>query len=515
MMATESNESSKVRLNWLMGALYVTIFLTQLDQTIVSTALPSIVAKLDGYEHMNGVFTVYMLASTVVMPIGGKLSDLYGRKRFFYIGLLVFMAGSALCGMAGSMPELVVYRAVQGIGAGLLVPVTFTLVFSFMPKVGAGVYQTLYMGVFALSSVVGPALGAAITQTLDWRWNFFINLPLGALALIVLLKLLPDIKPEASVKPQVDWAGSAALAAATLAVLLGLKLAEEGQNWASPGVILLFAAGAAAAAGFFYAERRAKEPVLPPELIRDKVISGTLLATFFQGMMMYGALLYIPLFVQGTLGGDAGDTGGALTPLMFCVMLGAIFTSPLIRRRSWRFNITAAMASTGLGLLLMIYMPYDVNPWLMRCIMALIGIGIGMMMMIGQLAVSMGVEERIKGAATSSVGFARSIGGVFGTAVLSSLVNTKFASLIESEGFLTSGAGEQKLADPQALLEESSGLAPEALEQLRLALGEAVQWGFWFLVAAAAMGILISLRLGSARQLQGKAEEKPSAGSVV
>ncbi|MFF2091516.1 MFS transporter [Paenibacillus sp. NPDC058174] len=517
-MTTESDKLSKSRLNWMMGALLVTIFLTQLDQTIVSTALPTIVSKLQGFEHMSWVFTVYMLASTVMMPIAGKLSDLYGRKIFFMLGLLLFMGGSALCGVAGSMLQLVLYRGIQGIGAGFLLPVTFTLVFSIMPKERAGIYQTLYMGVFALSSVVGPALGAVITAFLDWRWIFFINLPFGIAIFFVMNRLLSGVKPNAGVKPSVDWAGAALLSVSTLALLLGLKMGGEEYGWQSVRVISLLALGAAAAVCFTVVQLRAKEPILPFELFRSKVISGTLMATFVQGIMMYGALVYIPLFVQGSLGGDVGDSGGALTPLMFCVMIGATFSSSLIKRWSWRFNIALSMLFTGAGLLMVIYMPYDVNPWLMRLIMALIGIGIGIMMMVGQMAVSMSADEQIKGVATSTVGFSRSIGGVFGTAVLTSIVNSRLSALLmEKAGQLElSPDGVERLADPQALLQADSGLPAETLQLLRATLGESVQFGFWFLVAAAVLGIAAAVWMGSARFEAGRSSvQKPEklAGS--
>ncbi len=489
-------------MNWMMAALLVCIFLTQLDQTIVSTALPTIVAKLDGFEQMSWVFTVYMLASTVMMPIAGKLSDIYGRKTFFILGLALFMIGSALCGMAGSMMQLVLFRGIQGIGAGFLLPVTFTLVFSIMPRERAGIYHTLYMSVFALSSVVGPALGALITEHLNWRWNFYINLPFGVLIFVIMNRLLKKTDTSGKAKPSVDYLGATLLAIATLSILLGMELGGKEYAWSSWRIVGLLAVGAASAAVFLVVQTRAKEPILPFELFRSKVISGTLMATFIQGIMMYGALVYIPLFVQGSLGGDVGDSGSALTPLMFSVVIGASFSSALIKRWSWRFNIAVSMVFTGAGLLMVVYMPLDASPWLLRFIMALIGMGIGIMMMVGQMAVSMSAEEKIKGVATSTVGFSRAIGGVFGTAVLASIINGRLSSTLreQADELNLSTEGLAQLANPQAVLQADSGLPAETTAVLQDALGQSVQFGFWFLVAAAVLGLFAAMWTGPEKQ---------------
>ncbi|WP_373228799.1 DHA2 family efflux MFS transporter permease subunit [Cohnella sp.] len=515
-METESGKMPKSRLNWLMAALLLSIFLTQLDQTIVSIALPTIVAKLNGFDQMSWVFTVYMLASTVVMPIAGKLSDIYGRKQFYLFGLVLFVAGSALCGMAGSMMQLVLFRGIQGIGAGFLTPVTFILVVSITPRERMGIYNTLYLSVFALSSVVGPSLGALITEYFDWRWNFYINLPLGLFIFLIANKLLVK-STVGEQRPSIDVAGALLLAGVTLSILLGLKMGGVDYAWFSWQIVGLLVLGAALLAIFLIVETRVKEPILPLALLRSKVISGTLAATFLQGIMMFGALLYIPLFVQGSLGGDVGDAGNALTPLMLAVMVGASVGTLLIKRMSWRSNILLSMILTGTGLAAMIAMPLDVNVWLMRLIMVLIGMGIGIMMMVGQLAVSMSAEERFKGVATSTVGFTRSVGGVFGTAVLSAIINNRLASKIaeQADKLNLSTDGVQELADPRALLNADSRLPSATTAVLREVFGDAVQYGFWFLLAAAAVGVVAAVWTGSERyhsELEGKqakVETKP------
>lgn len=493
---------SRLQYNGLFAALLCSIFLTQLDQTIVSTALPTIATELNGFSSMSWVFTIYMLATTAMMPLAGKLSDLYGRRLFLLAGLALFVIGSVLCGMAQSMEQLIVFRGLKGIGAGFLMPITFTVVFSVMPK-GNNKYQTLYMSVFALSSVVGPTIGALITSLLDWRYIFYINLPLGLIVFAVLFALLPR-KSDSSSKAagSIGYLAPILLVTGTLSTLLALKLGGVQYAWGSLEIIGLLVVGAAALLSFVVQQLKAGEPVIPFHLFRDRVIASTYITTFVQGIIMFAALVYVPLFVQGSLGGDVAYTGGALTPLMLCVMFGATLCGMLIQRYTWRFSMALSMLLCIVSLLMLIYLPEQVSFIWICFIMMLLGLGIGMMMMIGQTAVSMSVDDSIRGAATSSVSFFRSIGGVLGTAVLTMLVNNKLGLLMAAnESELPSLAGELGVVtDPLAMLESNADLPASQLQLLQAMLGDSVQYGFWFLVAAAAAGLLASFWAGSARQ---------------
>ncbi|MFE4714296.1 MFS transporter [Paenibacillus sp. NPDC056722] len=491
----------KSRLNWTMAGLFVSIFLTQLDQTIVSTALPTIVKELHGLPLMSWVFTIYMLTSTMMMPIAGKLSDLYGRKRFYMLGLVVFILGSALCGIAQSMPQLIFYRAVQGLGAGFLIPVTYTLVFTNMPKERAGIYQTLYMGVFAVSSVSGPALGAWITEHLDWRYNFYMNIPLGILVFVAMGRLLP-VTPKSDVKPSVDKSGALLLAVSTFSILLGLKLGGEGEGWMSWQVAGLLGLGLICLVAFLRVEVVSPEPILPLVMFRNRAIGGTLAATFLQGAIMYGSLIYIPLFVQGSLGGDASDTGGVLTPFMFSVMVGAAVSSSLIKWWSWRVCIFVAMLISAGGLLGMTAASLNIGAWHIRFLMILIGVGVGIMMTVGQMAVTFSADERIKGVATSSVGFFRSVGGVFGTAVMAAVINMRLVRELPA-GAAGEGSADQQI---QRLLEGASANGQSAAAT-KEALAAAVHAGFWFLAAAATLGLVAAWWTGRSRFTDTTAEE--------
>lgn len=491
--------SSDKRINWIMGALLVSIFLSSLDQTIVTTALPTIVEKLGGLELISWVFTIYMLTSTAIMPIIGKLSDMFGRKRFYMLGLLLFVGGSALCGAAETMTQLIVFRGIQGIGAGFLMPITFTLIFSLMPQEKAGKFQALFMSVFALSSVIGPSLGAFITEHFSWRWNFYINFPLGVVAFAILTWALKEQK--VTEKKKIDYMGASLLVLVTISVLLGLKLGGVDYAWSSWQIISLFVTALVAGVLFVAVEMRAEEPILPFGLFRNRLIAVSSIVTFAQGVVMFGALLYIPLFVQGGLGGDVGDAGNALTPMMFSIMLGAMISSFLMTKLKWRTNMFASMLIAGLGVFVMTRMPLNVNPWYIRLDMVVLGAGIGIMMPIAQTAVTVSAEERYRGIATSTVAFFRSIGGVFGTAIMAALVDRHMMTAIDTEAPKLGVPAEQldAFTDPQVLLRAGDHIPENVLAMLKNALGDAIHLGFWFLVAAAAIGFAAACFAGSSR----------------
>jgi EmrB/QacA subfamily drug resistance transporter len=487
---------------WTLGALLVSLFLSSLDQTIVSTALPSIVQKLGGIEHISWVFTVYMLTQTSIMPIVGKLSDLYGRKRFYMAGLLVFMIGSALCGASQSMTQLIVFRGLQGIGSGMLMANTFTLLFTLIPMEKAGRFQAMFMSVLALSSVIGPTFGAFITSHFDWRWNFYINAPLGLIALAIVSRSLVEAKrrPDAP-KPKIDYAGALLLVIATVSILLALKMGGVNYPWSAAPIIGLFALGGAALAAFLLAERRAAEPIVPLGMFRSRTVAGTAGATFVQGILMFGALLYIPLFVQGGLGGDVSDAGNALTPMMLSVMAGAAISSSLMRFLSWRACSLLSMALAGGAVYIMTTLPLDVGRWTVRFDMILLGVGIGILMPIAQTAITTSVDERYQGVANSSVAFFRNVGGVLGSAVMAAIVNRRMTDGIAS-GAAKLGLPQEKLgafANPQVLLHAEDQVPAPVMTMLKSSLVDAIHLGFWFLAAMAVLGVVIALLMGGAR----------------
>lgn len=515
-MVQEDSKHAKLKFNILFLALICSIFLTQLDQTIVSTALPTIATELNGFANMSWVFTIYMLASTAMMPIAGKLSDLYGRKLFLIIGLSLFITASILCGLAGSMEQLIVYRAMKGIGAGFLMPITFTVLFSVMPK-GNNIYQTIYMGVFALSSIVGPTIGALLTGMLGWRYIFFINIPFGVIVFFVFIKLLQRKSDSAKPTHSIGYLAPLLLVTGTLSLLMFLKLGGVSWNWSSIQSISLIFVGISATVLFIRHQLKAKEPVIPFQLFKNRVICATYISTIVQGIILYGALVYIPLFVQVSLGGNIAYTGGALTPLMLCVMFGATLCGILIQRSTWRLTIFTAMLLCFTACTLILTLPTEPSFIYICFIMMILGLGIGMMMMVGQTAISMSVDESIRGAATSSVSFFRSIGGVLGTAIITSIITLRMTALLASNTTNLPGLGDQigTITDPLSILEANSQLPLVQYELLQHLLGDSVKLGFLFLMIMALLGMISAFWAGNARHVEEDTTVKAGKVDVV
>lgn len=486
--------------NWTIGALLLSIFLSSLDQTIVSTALPSIVQKIGGLDSVSWVFTIYMLASTAIMPVVGKLSDMYGRKRFFISGLILFTAGSLLCGFSASMPQLIAFRGIQGLGAGFLMPITFTLIFTILPQGKAGKFQALFMGVYALSSVVGPSLGAFITEQLNWHWNFLVNIPFGIASILIVSCSLVESRNEKSSR-QVDYAGAVLLILTTVFLLLAFKLAGGEYSWASWQVVFMLASGGIALIFFIVIELRAVEGIIPLQLFCNRTIAGVSAASFIQGMIMYGAMLYIPFFIQAGLGGDIGDAGNALTPMMFSVMVGTVIGTMLMKRMSWRGSVLLAICLMGISSFLFSSLPLGVNMWYVRGNTALIGIGIGILMPNAQTAATLAAPERFKGVATSMVSFFRTIGGVIGASITGTLVNQRLAvELLRQASFLKlDPALLEKFSKAETLI-GANRMIPEHLAlAVRVSLVESIHYGFCFLALAAAVAVPLAFFMGNER----------------
>jgi len=493
-------EMNRNKRNWTIAALLLSIFLSSLDQTIVSTALPSIVQKIGGLDVVSWVFTIYMLASTAIMPVVGKLSDMYGRKRFYIAGLALFTGGSLLCGLATSMTQLIVFRGIQGLGAGFLMPITFTLIFTIIPQERAGKFQALFMGVYALSSVVGPTIGSVITEQLNWHWNFFVNIPFGIAAILIMCWSLVESRADTG-KPKVDYAGALLLIVTTVILLLAFKLAGEDYAWGSWEVLLMLLSGALALVLFIGIELRASEAIIPLHLFRNRTIAGVSLASFVQGMIMYGALLYIPFFIQAGLGGNVKDAGNALTPMMFSVMVGTVLGTMLMKRLSWRGSVLLASSLMGMSAFLFTTLPLDVNMWYVRGNTALIGVGIGILMPNAQTAATLTAPERYRGVATSMVTFFRTIGGVLGVSIMAAIVNQHLATEIQRQASVLQldSAVLDKLSNAQMLIGSTSLLPDHVAAALRASLVASIHSGFWLLVIAAALVLPMGVLMGNER----------------
>ncbi|HST15835.1 MAG TPA: MDR family MFS transporter [Gaiellaceae bacterium] len=434
----------------IYAGLMVTLALAALDQTIVATALPRIVGDLGGITQYSWVFTAYMLTSTVTVPLYGKLGDVYGRKRLFLFSIVVFLIGSALCGAAQSMTQLVVFRAIQGIGAGGLFPLSLAVIGNIVPPRDRGRWQGLIGAVFAAASIIGPAVGGFIVDNTTWRWVFFVNLPVGGLALIVISLTMPS--RAALTEHAIDWLGAGVLAAGTGSLLLGLVWGGRQYAWGSGHVVLALTAAVVLLVVFGVVERRAPEPILPFDVLRNPIVAGSVACMALVGMAMFGTISYVPLFVQGVIGTSATSSGVVLTPMILGAVCTSILTGQLVSRTGrYRWNAVLGPVVLTAAMLLLWRMNVSTTNGEAARNMVIAGIGIGSMMQVFVLSVQNAVPRSRIGSATALTQFGRQMGATLGVTIMGVLVNHGLPS-----GVAAGGEGAQVHRLPPAL---RSGLA--------------------------------------------------------
>jgi EmrB/QacA subfamily drug resistance transporter len=419
----------------IYAGLMVALFLAALDQTIVATALPRVVSDLGGLSQYSWVFTAYMLSSTVTVPLYGKLGDVYGRKPLFLFAIVLFLAGSALCGVAQNMTQLVIFRGVQGLGAGGLFPLAIAVVGLIVPPRDRGRYQGLIGAVFASASIIGPAVGGLIVDHTSWRWIFYVNLPVGALALAVISLTMPRRAPQT--ERAIDWGGAGLLTASTTPLLLGLVWGGREYPWASGQVVGALCAAAAAFAAFLAYERRVAEPILPFSLLRNRVVASCLLCMGLVGMAMFGTISFVPLFVQGVIGTSATSSGVVLTPLMLGAVTASLLSGQWVSRSGkTRPNAIAGPIVLTAGMVLIWQMgAHTTNAEAARN-MVVAGVGLGLMMQVFVLVVQNAVVREVIGSATALTQFARSMGGTLGVTIMGVIVNQGLPAQTGGGGFV-------------------------------------------------------------------------------
>ncbi|ERJ40788.1 Permeases of the major facilitator superfamily [Burkholderia sp. AU4i] len=404
----------------IVAALLLVMLLSALDQTIVSTALPTIVGELGGLDQLSWVVTAYLLSSTVVLPLYGKLGDLYGRKIVLQAAIVLFLAGSALCGVAQDMTQLIVLRALQGLGGGGLMVVTMAAIGDLVPPDRRARYQGMFGGVYGLATIVGPLLGGFLVEHLSWRWIFTINLPLGFLALAVIgVAFRPH---TAHVKHRIDYMGAAFLATALTCVILFTSEGGSLLPWTSPQLWMTLVLGVVAIGGFIYEERLAAEPIMPLELFRHRTFVLVSLIGFVVGIALFGSVTFIPLYLQVVKGSTPSQAGMQLLPMMGGMLVTSVVSGRLISRLgSYRMFPILGTLTGGVAMALLSTLTLDTPLHTMYGYMALLGIGLGMVMPVLTLAVQNTVEFRHMGVATSGATLFRSIGGSLGVAAFGAL----------------------------------------------------------------------------------------------
>ena len=518
-----------------MGGLMLALFLAALDQTVVSTAMPRIIADLGGFDRFTWVTTSYLVASTTVVPIVGRLSDLYGRKAFFLGGIIIFLVGSVLAGASQTMNQLIFFRAIQGIGGGSIMALSFASVGDLFPPAERGKYQGIVAGVFGLSSVIGPTLGGFITDNLSWNWVFFINVPLTLIVIALFVRFFPNIRPD-RLAQRLDFAGMGLLVLVVVPLMVGLSLGGVHIDWVSleTGGILAFAAITIAL--FIFVEQRADEPIMPLGIYSNRVVTISLIAVFITGFGMFGAIIFVPLFFQGVLGASATSSGSFLTPMMMSMVVTATLAGQTLSRFGGHYRIQGliGIAIMAAGMALMSRMTANTSFAQAVGSIVVMGLGLGITFPSFTISVQNAVPHNLLGVVTSATQFYRSVGGALGLAVLGSFMAGRFAAklndslppdvreVIPEEQLTEMSNNPQALVNPDALSslkselvgrgEEGAEVLSGLLTALRETLASAISDVFVFAAIVLAVGFVATLFLKEVplRTRSGPPKREPS-----
>ncbi|OLZ70756.1 EmrB/QacA family drug resistance transporter [Streptomyces amritsarensis] len=455
-----------------IGALLLGLLIAALDQTIVSTALPTIVSDLGGMAHLSWVVTAYMLAATAATPLWGKLGDQYGRKKLFQYAIVLFLIGSALCGLAQDMPQLIGFRALQGLGGGGLIVLSMAIVGDIVPPRERGRYQGLFGGVFGATSVLGPLLGGVFVDNLSWRWVFYINLPIGLVALVVIAAALHI--PARPSKHTIDYLGTFLIACVATCLVLVASLGAT-WGWGSARIIGVAVLGVVLLAAFLLVERKAAEPVLPLKLFRIRTFSLCSAISFVVGFAMFGAMVYLPTFLQIVQGVSPTMSGVHMLPMVIGMLISSTASGQVVSRTGrWKVFPIAGTAVTALGLLLLHQLHRTSSTWEMSVYFFVFGAGLGLVMQVLVLVVQNAVSYADLGVATSGATFFRSIGASFGVAIFGTVftnqLDDKLAASLAGVALPADAGIPQLEADPRAIGALPADLRPRVLDAYATAI---------------------------------------------
>jgi len=530
-MTTEHAAYSKKGV--LIAGLLLAMLFGALNATIVGTAMPRIVGELGGLHLMTWLTTAYMLVATAIVPIAGKLADLLGRRVVYVTGLLVFIAGSALCGAAQTIHQLIAFRAVQGLGGGIMMPMALIIIGDLFSGKERARWQGVFGGMFGLASVIGPQLGGWIVDAWSWRGVFYINSPLGLLAMaLIAIGLGPHKKSE---RPKFDIAGMLTMTVGVVSLLLALTLGGKEYEWESWQIIGLFALSAVFLALFVVAENRAADPVLPIRLFRSKTFSVVNAIGFLMSVGMFGSIMFVPFFLQGVVGISPSASGTAMTPMMLALLVASVVGGQLVQKIGVRAQMALGMAVSAAGFALLATMDESTTLWTATVHMIVLGFGVGLVMPLLTLALQESFPKTELGVVTASSQFFRQIGGVFGMTVLGAVMNHQSSvDLSEKLGPVLQKLPPSPLVDEVAkkIAEEPQDLygvllSPEALAKipeamartfvpiLKSAMVDALHHVFWWGFAFVVLGALLTGFVGNIRLSDRRGEKRADVGAAV
>lgn len=486
----------------VLPGLMLAMVLAMLDNMIVGTAMPRIVGELGGLSYLSWVVTAYVLGTTVSTPIWGKIGDLYGRKTIFLISIVLFMIGSALCGMAGSsllggpdggMAQLIAFRAIQGLGAGGLIVNVMAIIGDLVPPRERGQYQGVMAGVMSLAMIAGPLVGGFITDHLDWRWAFYVNLPVGAVALVLIVTNLR--LPKLHNRVRIDWAGAILLSVSITAMVLITTWGGNQYAWGSWQILALAAVAVLTLAAFVLVERKAAEPIMPLQLFGNRNFTLISVIGFLLGFAMFGAINFLPLFQQTVQGASATNSGLLLLPMMGAAMVVSLFVGRAITSTG-KYKIYPVIGGVGMaaGMWLLSTMDVTTPTWLTGVYIAVLGLGMGFLMQTTMLIAQNSVEQRDLGVASSANTFFRSIGGSFGVSLFGAIFNNHFLSELtgrfgpqEAERIATGGGR----MDPAALAQMPAAQRTGLMESLATSISGVFWWAIAFAVVVPVLAAFI------------------------
>lgn len=415
----------------LIIGLIIAMLFAALDGTIVGTAMPTIVKDLGGLSLITWLTTAYLLTSTTVVPLAGKLADLFGRRVVYITGLIIFMAGSALCGMSGNMTQLIIYRAIQGLGGGIMMPMAMIIIGDLFTGKERAKWQGIFGALYGLSSVLGPQIGGWIVDAWDWTWVFYINLPVGVLAVIFIAKGLPKHINKGPVK--IDMPGTLTMIVGVVALLLALSFGGEKYEWGSWQIISMFVTAVISLTAFVIIESRTEDPILPVSLFKNRTFSMLNGIGFFMAIGMFGAIMFVPLFMQWVVGVSATQSGTIMTPMMIAMIVTSVLGGRLVYTLGVKLQIILGMLVMSAGFYLLTTLSIDTTQLVATSYMVVIGLGMGLVMPILTLALQESFPKSQLGVVTSSSQFFRSIGGTFGMTLLGAIMNNKSGSMLSSD----------------------------------------------------------------------------------